>query len=67
MINEAGNPQYKYYYYDVDGILSSMNNVVKMIQSGSEDGNDNQEEQERKDNQNNDVNESVNSSDKIEL
>ncbi|OXA51059.1 Thioredoxin domain-containing protein 12 [Folsomia candida] len=37
VINTEGNPQYKYYYYDVDGIMTSMNGVVKKLLSPLDD------------------------------
>lgn len=45
MINEEGNPQYKYYYYDVEGLISSMTKVIKMFQTPGDktDPNENEE------------------------
>jgi hypothetical protein len=37
VINEGGNPQYKYYYYDAEAILTSMKNVLKMLHQKPED------------------------------
>jgi len=63
VINEYGNPQYKYYYYDVESMMSSMKKVIEMFQGPADTVDKNAAEDATK----KQTNDSIESKDKTEL